>query len=457
VKRSFLKTSDSDEVITLQLNEKGWEYLIGRPSKKGVVILEEGVIKGSDPERILELNYLTLGRRVVTSLSADQTLVRHLEVPIKKRAAVMKALPFQIENRLPISLDETVVIPWIERKKRRSVSDVTLIAAKKEAIEATLKELRTYYISPDILGSEVVALYRYAQTFYPSSPDMQILHVGETSLLAICIQGGRLMHSFSLDISSPEDLHVQLERLFAYFEEKGLGLSPYLVTRGEERLAPILIEKGFQIIPSKIDESVASPICYGLACSLNGAQFLEVSPLHKREVKRHIKRGVAISLTLLAFTYALGSSICHLQMNQLTHRLDGLMESLGESLTPSMDFATKMRRVNKVLKKGKGPSLLQKEPPRVADFLAYLSHHPMLQGDDLTVESLCYELVSHPTVKAQQVPYGVKVELFLHADTGVVASEFYDNLRNECPILDPKKEITWKRKDNGYHVSFTLK
>src|SRR5690554_2098356 len=45
----------------------------------------------------------------VTAIEGQDLLVRHLSSPLKKRRALQKTLPFQLEPLIPYSLDEVII------------------------------------------------------------------------------------------------------------------------------------------------------------------------------------------------------------------------------------------------------------------------------------------------------------------------------------------------------------
>ena len=73
----------------------------------------DGVTKGK--EGLLE---------VISALGPNEVFMRRLELPLKRRRSVLKALPFQLEKVLPFSQEYSTTMPIIKKKNNGSIVEL---------------------------------------------------------------------------------------------------------------------------------------------------------------------------------------------------------------------------------------------------------------------------------------------------------------------------------------------
>ncbi|MCB1083779.1 MAG: hypothetical protein KDK61_05680, partial [Simkania sp.] len=69
----------------------------------------------------------------VTGIEGDKVLARHIESPLKKKRALEKTLPFQLENLIPFELDEVIVRPIYQIGKERT--QASFFVTSQETLE----------------------------------------------------------------------------------------------------------------------------------------------------------------------------------------------------------------------------------------------------------------------------------------------------------------------------------
>ncbi len=108
---------------------------------------------------------------------------------------------------------------------------------------------------------------------------------------------------------------------------------------------------------------------------------------------------------------------------------------------------------------------LQPNTPRVSDFLAWLTHHPVVASTDsegkreakIGIENLTYSMMKRPQQGKKQEKYQVKIELEFTSKTPKIAREFHDALIAPNDWIDPKGEVKWNSSKGKYKTSFFLK
>lgn len=100
--------------------------------------------------------------------------------------------------------------------------------------------------------------------------------------------------------------------------------------------------------------------------------------------------------------------------------------------------------------------------PKAAQFLDWLTHHPLIQSFQSTphpivFEQIRYQLVSFPHLDAMDDPYLVKVDLDFKTTSPLHARKFHEELLQKSEWIDSSQEISWDLVGDHYQSSFYLK
>jgi type IV pilus assembly protein PilM len=130
---------------------------------------------------------------VVTAIDGSQTIVRQLEVKLKKQSDIDAVLSFQAEPVLPFTAEEA----RIDRVFLDHTEDGTrlaLLAVKREQLATHLAEWENLGIEPEIVGSIPHALSVWMATFQPEQEQpVLLLHIGFAYTNCVLIAHGRLL------------------------------------------------------------------------------------------------------------------------------------------------------------------------------------------------------------------------------------------------------------------------
>lgn len=183
---------DYFKVALLSLKKKKIKISLIQEYKKDIVDLSQ--LK----KEILDKTKGALGRlEIVSALSVDDIFIRNVKLPLKKRGAILKALPFQMETLLPFSKEDSTTISTI--RKTKEGSSVRLYSYLNESMRSHLQEIKTLGFDPDYVSSVPVALHRFAEKFTETLDPFTIIHFGWEKSLVVSIEGGEVFYSVSID------------------------------------------------------------------------------------------------------------------------------------------------------------------------------------------------------------------------------------------------------------------
>ncbi|MEX0961276.1 MAG: hypothetical protein WDZ28_00250 [Simkaniaceae bacterium] len=457
------------EIVALYPLKDCWLLIHMVKEGSGFRCLRFEKIKGSPAELKLQLSDFVSSKRVATMLKSSEGLTRQFELPLVDRRSINKTLPFQAENTLPFSENEAYIWPVVKKigKKR---SSVTFFAAARKKIFEHIAFFRSYYIEPEVISYQPLALYSFVSHFMPKIKDYTLLHVEENEAELMMVGSRGVQHSKSFPYAAADELKQELLRAFYYFKTKEMTLSPFLLTGQAGIYAGFLIDQGLKILPWPLEAGgwieFAAP--YGLALnvlkdedhSLQFRQAESFSIKRKAEAKKVLYRTAsALFLPLLALFLFLSAGVKK-EKSVLMNRLDEFIEEsdLKSLDLTHLDFYEKLARLNQEAGRSQKGTELFDPAPKVSDLLYFLATYPELKDNEgLKINKLHYELLNYPTLEKPFVPYKIRVDLELTTTSTMLASQFYDALRKEKAFIDLNEEITWNRGPYGYQVSFFLR
>ncbi len=131
---------------------------------------------------------------VVTTLPSGITLVRQLEVKLKKIADIDAVLHFQAEPALPYPIENACIDRYVLGETAEG-RQLTLVAVRKDHLQQQLDLWRGFDVEPEVMTATPAALAVFAQTFSPSEKLQCVIHFGEAETSCILMQQGKLIAS----------------------------------------------------------------------------------------------------------------------------------------------------------------------------------------------------------------------------------------------------------------------
>jgi general secretion pathway protein L len=194
--------------------------------------------------RKVATNYDPAHTRYVIGLAQGDVSVRFKRFPFKERQKILKSVSFELEDEIPLDLDEAIFDAKICQYVGPSMADVLAFAVPEEAVRTSLDRVRECTIDPEILSAEGVALSNLFESWntaprqvpltasssikddlidLPPAPQTGrlILHLGHSSTLALVYREGALVSVRSL-MWGGRDVAAALSQAFSLPIHEGL-------------------------------------------------------------------------------------------------------------------------------------------------------------------------------------------------------------------------------------------
>ncbi len=140
--------------------------------------------------------------KIATSVPPAQTALRFLQIPVKQRKTVEKMYRFELEDAVPIKIEDALLEHQVYRRKEGSLVFVAM--APKKLVQSHLDWLQAVGTDPDWLtfdGMGLINLYfSQTPTKGPDAPNKPVLllDIGHSKTTLAIIHEGRLEHFRSI-------------------------------------------------------------------------------------------------------------------------------------------------------------------------------------------------------------------------------------------------------------------
>jgi len=377
---------------------------------------------------------------VVTSLKSNQVLVRSLEIKVKKEGDLEAVFAFQAEPLLPFPGDAGI-LDKIKIGRTGDVSQLTVVAARKELVENHLKEMTELRVEPEVVTTDAVALMTFANHFFSSETPYVIVHFEKDQTTCVLINKSKLVAAqccltgaSAVEEARSEDLRLEIVRtLYALGKQlKGVEIPQIFVTGNTKDVEGILQQISKQLnktlhrpmaqpvidLPTEELQKYAIPMGAALG-ALSGNQDRvnfrqgELNYPHPwRRYKRWIGLYTAACLALAFSFYLFGESYLGYQRDEIKKHYVSLLTSVNKPYAtleneysakyPSShpleegevigikeltqdDLLNRLEFLQKELQATPDIFPLYPNVPRVSDVLAWLSNHPKIVGQNGTL------------------------------------------------------------------------
>lgn len=125
-----------------------------------------------DHLRNLSAQYSQTHAQFVFGLPQEQLSSRFLNFPFRERHKILKIVPFELEDDIPMNFSDSIFEAKIIRYNKKS-ADVMAFAALKEDIQAQLDLVRDGGCSLSLLSAQGVALSNLMEKWYLPPPEVQ--------------------------------------------------------------------------------------------------------------------------------------------------------------------------------------------------------------------------------------------------------------------------------------------
>jgi len=465
---------DAMQCLGVHVEEKGAVVALVEKDKKNFVIKFLESLPSKEGKATFLHNLQGNQKYFIGSaLETSHVVMRTIEVPLRQKSAIYKALPFQLEQMAAHSAEDSIVIPLIYKEKRGST--VKAFCSTRQSCTKHLELCQKYHIDPEWIGCASQALYRFTKR-YVQNQAVTTLHMALNATHVIAIQEGKLSYAFQIDIGQEnffselrKDLPLQkeedikslfcqelierkdlknfhnllqkflreLDRLFYFLlqHKKENTLQHVFITREEPFLRQCLryIENAqghsLYYIDVKDKEHISlKPYAVAIGQALDvlsqDCESLQFRTTQTRFLQKKLTR------TLRLYGYSFLGALCAVvlswqlvlkrQESSLKAKLFTLLACYAqeiEGLSQKQSLKKTLETAEKKLSFIKKPYGYYSTPTRVQEFLEQLQ----ITYDKENIEDLCtlqrlhYELVSYPSLQEPMQGYKIKVQLELES------------------------------------------
>ncbi len=443
---------------------------------------------------------------IATSLESSELFIANMQSTLKSKRAVLKTLPFQVENLIPKKLDNLEVFPKIE--KANGSFNIDLFVINSDSVEKHLQFFEKFGINPHLIYCQEGAFASFGKKYFSDRKSCLSFYLGHSKTIIASYIDGRFAISYEIDIGAndflklvPENslsekeeyLHAfflnemdtkscaalidtyfkKIDRIFSDLFRRKENLAGFALfflgqfnsVKGLKELLESKFASKIQILEGEAtEEELSCAPAMGLCLSV--LQSRELAPQFRQREKihtYHIKK-ISQKIASIAGCALLLFGVTFFGLQNFVNKKRKALHSEITQFTknyPSI-FSEKeltLEQIRAKLDQVKGYKPYFSSPVLASDMLDYLSTHPILnkENSNFEINDFKYLLVSYPSLKKPKDKYKVKLQISFQADSPTHAKEFYDYLLKEDPIVDSKQEISFNRSDHGYQVAFFLK
>lgn len=420
---------------------------------------------------------------IVTGVDGQDLLIRRLRTPLKKKRALNKTLPFQLEALIPYQLEDVVVKPiYIPME---SETEALFFTVSKKNLEKHLESFEEEGLSPQWVSAVPMALSRFASLTCPDISNLVVFHMGATKTQIVSLQEGIIRSHLTLHMGADDlgkgkkgsvKLKREVDRAFCFLSHKEEGCQQRHVLfcgeRAEEVEALLTSEEEIvsvqgtgkgeytwdMVRPFAISIGLSLDVLKNDSMSIQLRQGEYVSERCLKSIQRKLFFGIGVAAALFLFT-ALSSHLSFSKKEKaykmhVTALIDRYKEDFPQLalIDKEVRLSKMMVDVRQELEGKKKKENVYLEPPRVADLLAFLSTHPQLE--DIEVTKVSYELKQYPSLDRPKEIYVPRVRVAFTAHEAKRARDFHDAIVEDTDFVDGTKEIEWKRNEDRYEIAF---
>ncbi|MCB1113602.1 MAG: hypothetical protein KDK62_02480 [Chlamydiia bacterium] len=273
---------------------------------------------------------------VALAAPGKETLVRKLKMKLTKPKDVEQAFPFEAEALIPYPIEEAVIDKVVVARGEEE-TELTLLAAKKEALSGALAKLNHLSLDPESLTTAPAALAAFAGEYAGLEEPLLALYIGEATTLSAVIHKGKLLSSHTaqnglgaLKAAYEKDQERDPELLPNAFSQFDFESDDVLLAASLHSKIESLKKETQRILHAEtkdFDLNKAPVLFLGEAATLKGLDQLLFKEMPVELVELKTNGGSELSQSLLkTFAVAIGASLSSLQdyPNPINFRQDDL-------------------------------------------------------------------------------------------------------------------------------------
>ncbi len=428
-----------------------------RKSRKGWEVVHLKTFSSTEPVKPLDTSI------TISAFPSRETLVRSLELKVKKEKDLHAALDFQMEPLLPYAADKAIIqAQTIEKKGSNTL--LTAFAIRIDHIQAFIDQLSKRGMEPEKITSVPYALAALTTLFPKTTSPQFLVHEGEKEVTCILVEKGKLLAARAFDSSREIGKEVQKTVLsFASSHKMKTFETILLLGRNNEAIqtatGKTVLLPSTAILPLSQEELIRYGLAMGAALAAEGVDFRQKTltyPHRWRRVKKPLIGCVALFTLLIGSLATFGHVALKHQKQDVENAYLSLVKAEGKSASklPFLPeaYLSSLAQIEKEVRARPDTHPLHPDVPKVREFLTWLSSHKGVQ-----IETLNYTMASRPDLAHKKEHYKVKVDLEFSAKDASSANAFHDLLLTPNAFVDSKQSVEWTTGKGKYQTSFYLK
>lgn len=222
---------------------------------------------------------------MTTGLGGKEVLVRPLHLPLTKDKDIQEALVFQAEPLLPYPAEQALLDYQVVSKTAEG-TELTLLAARKEAVQAHLEPWQALHIEPEKISCVSSALCEFGVTYLPETKTCLILHLQRQEMTCVLIKDDKLWASFAqseglnliLDAQAQEGLTAFPQNEMEWQEIEQQKNTP--LTTALKRLQKEVAKMGYSLAKECKSDSIEGIVVTGEAAEWDGFSQILIKNLN---------------------------------------------------------------------------------------------------------------------------------------------------------------------------------
>ncbi|MBF8264018.1 MAG: hypothetical protein HW387_1683 [Parachlamydiales bacterium] len=449
---------------------------------------------------------------LISGLSSKDLIIRNHPITLNSTDDLRRALILQTEAQLHLNPDELITIAQIKVREKNAITYSTT----RSALAAHLQSFNDMNLDPERVGAIPSALQSFIRWKAPDISSYFLVDISQTSIHCIWVENDAiqkahshlvgwqpLIRAFQEDRKKLLSIREQTEIDFSFLktnqypalteEARSLRRDLSKIIHSFQCQRPLIFTgtnaNGFReylleilqngIVEEKklglsIDEqlyaqSIGLAIDY-LTNRKQPIQFRSTAMLSKRTWQKmgFISASLlSASILFSALFWKAGSWWMDKREAEIIHHLETWSAAKDPALRNELflngsDTQSLAAQWMKLIEKNSKDYRFIMKAPKVAQFLAELTHHSLVESlrmssDPISFEQIHYQLVSCPRIEALADPYLVKIDLEFKVASPLHARKFHEALLQGTQWIDTSREITWDMTGDLYKTSFYLK
>lgn len=131
---------------------------------------------------------------IITGMPTEQTLIRPLEVKLKKIKDIDAVLAFQAEPLIPYPIENAVIDRWVLGTEEDTTS-LSVLSVRKDHLQDHLMFFESIQLDPEVVSSTAAGLATFVQLYADTKDPAFVVHLARKNITCALVEDGRVIAS----------------------------------------------------------------------------------------------------------------------------------------------------------------------------------------------------------------------------------------------------------------------